>query len=335
MRISAWGVTKKGGKLRPITYRKKIAEGDVLIEVKYCSFSKADIFFIDNMWNDTKFPYVPGSEIFGVVVEKGKLVKNVEIGDYVGVGYQVFACLSCDYCKQGKEQFCKKQGLLGVHEYGGLANNIIVNSNFIYQISTKLRKPEFVSLMCYGLTAYSAIKNADLKKISNIGIVGLGNMGHLAVQIADKMGYRVTAFSHSKSKTPILKKLGIKYIINPNNGDLLEKNSEEYDFILVTTYYSHDWTKFVKLLKPEGSLCFIGLPEENISIPPTILADYARRKISGSYIGSRKEMHEILELSEKNDIKAITSVFSLKEIDKVVELFESNKIPFNVVIKID
>ncbi len=217
MEIKAWAVKTPKQDLREYRYKKDMGENDVLIQIKYCSLLKADIFFMDNFWSDTKYPLVPGTEIFGVIVKKGKKVNNIKIGDYVGVGYQIDACLKCSSCKDGKEQFCKKQRVIAIHENGGLAKHIIVNSNFVYLIPSNIQKPEYVSLLGYGLTSYSAIKHANLKKGMKIGVVGLGNLGHIAAQILVKKGFEVTAFTHSKDKVNQLRKLGINHFVNPLN----------------------------------------------------------------------------------------------------------------------
>jgi D-arabinose 1-dehydrogenase-like Zn-dependent alcohol dehydrogenase len=334
MIINAWAALGTKQKLSKFSYDKDMGENDILVQIKYCSLLKADIFFIDNFWNDTKYPLVPSSEMFGIITRIGSKVENLMIGDYVGVSYQVYACLKCDYCNNGTEQFCKQQRLLGIHEYGGLAEHIIVNSNFAYKIPQKLQKPEYVSLMGYGLTAYSAIKHANLDQNMHVGVIGVGNLGHLAVQIIAKHGLPVTAFSHTANKVDQLKKLGVTNFINPLDDKQLKVNEKQYDFLLVTTYHSYDWSKFIKLLKPEGAICFVGLPSENITFPAVLLADYARRKITGSYIGSRQDMTELLEFAEKTDIKAITQVYEVNEVDKVISMLRENTIPYNAAVKI-
>lgn len=333
MKIHAWAAKGPKQKLLPYTYEKEIGENDVLVQVKYCSLLKADTFFIDNLWGDSKYPLVPSSEIFGIVSQKGNRVTNIQIGDYVGIGYQVFSCMKCDYCLQGKEQFCTKQRLLEVHESGGLAEYIIVDENFVYKIPSKLQKPEYVSLMGYGLTAYSAIKHSNLIPGMNVGVIGVGNLGHLAVQILFKLGMKVTAFSHTLSKVDQLKNLGVNNFVNPLDSKLLEANEKKYDFLLVTTYHAYEWSQFIKLLKPEGTLHFIGLPNENVSFSAILLADYARRKVMGSYIGSRQDMVDLLDFAQHNDIKSITQVYSIEDSNKVIGLLRENKIPFNTVIE--
>ncbi len=334
MNIKALGVDKAGENIHKLHYQKEVGEDDVLIDLKYCSLLRADVFFIGNFWGDSRYPMVPSSEMFGVVSKVGPNVKDIRAGDYVGVNYQVYSCGECFYCKEGKEQFCEKQRVIEVNEFGGLAEQIIVDSRFVYQIPEKIQKPEYVALMGYGLTAYSAIKNSQIKEGSKVGVLGVGNLGHLAVQILNKMGFVVTALTHSKSKHEILAKLGAKDFLNPLDEKELEKSKKIFDFILVTSYHDYEWTKIIELLKPEGTLCFNGLPEKNISFPAVLLADYAQRKVAGSYLGSRSEMKELLEFASKNDVKSETEVFSISQAQEVLDGIKNGNIPFYAVIKI-
>lgn len=334
MNIKAWGVDKPNEKLHELHYKKELGENEVVIDLKYCSLLRADVFFIENFWGDSKYPMVPSSEMFGIVSDIGNNVKDIKIGDFVGVNYQVYSCSDCLYCREGKEQFCDKQKVIEVDEFGGLAENIIVDSRFVYKIPENLRKPEYVALMGYGLTAYSAIKNSNIKKGSKVGVLGVGNLGHLSVQILRQKGFEVTALTHSESKHEVLKRLGAKDFLNPLEDKELESNKKTFDFIHATSFHSYNWSKIIKLLKPEGNLCFNGLPEENISFPAVLLADYAQRKVTGSYLGSRSEMKELLEFADKNNIKAETTTYDISKAQEVLDKIKENKIPFYAVIKI-
>lgn len=334
MKIKAWAAMSPKAKLEPYSYEKEISNNEVQVDVKYCSFLKPDIFFIDNFWGDSNYPLVPCNEIFGIVSEVGKNVSNFKRGDFVGIGYQVYSCMKCEYCKVGKEQFCKKQKVIEVNKPGGLANNIIVDTNFAYKIPEKLQRPEYVSLMGYGLTSYSAIKNSELKPGSKVAVLGVGALGHIAVQILSKMGHNVTALSHSKDKKSFLEKLGVDNFVDPLEDADLEEYKGHFDFILVTSYFSYDWKKIIELLSPEGNLCFVGLPDEKISFPAYLLADYARRKVSGNYFGSRTEMKELLVFAQENDIKAEIQEFPVNQISVVEERVRNNSIPYCAVINI-
>lgn len=333
MKINTFAVKTPGGSLEPFAYENKLGQFDVLVSIKYCSMTRGDVCFIDNFWGDTNYPLVPGSEMFGVVKEKGSQVKDLEIGDFVGMGYQMSSCMECEYCKSGKEQFCKQQSVLSINGYGGLADNIIFNSYFVFKIPSTLQTAYHVSLMCSGLTPFSAIKKACVKPRMVVGEVGVGNLGHMALQILNKLGCDATVFSHSKDKETELRALGAKNFINSTDKEALKQVEGKYDFILSTSSASLDWPAYIRALRPQGNICFVGLPAENISFPATLLADYAQRGVLGSYIGSRTEMKELLDFASKNEIKAVAEVYPMADANKVVSKIRNKEIPFSVVLE--
>ena len=333
VKINAWAVKKPKARFEKFVYEKNIEEQEVLVAVKYCGLSRGDVCFVDNFWGDTSYPLIPGVEIFGVIKKKGKKVKGFKINDFVGMGYQMSSCLKCEHCREGKEQFCKKQKVISVNGYGGLADGIVFDSRFVFKIPPDLRTPSDVPLMCSGLTVYSAIKKANVKTGMKVGVAGVGNLGHLAVQILNKIGCEVTAFSHTKKKEAILRKLGAEYFVNSIDKKSLKEAKGKYDVILSTSSVSLNWPAYIEALKPQGNLCIVGLPEKDISFPPVLLADYAQRGVLGSYVGSRSEMKELLNFVSKNHLKAITEVFPIAEVNAVVSKIRNKSIPFSVVVK--
>ncbi|MEO6454679.1 MAG: alcohol dehydrogenase catalytic domain-containing protein [Ginsengibacter sp.] len=168
MRIKAFAIKNEGGKAEPFLYEKKLRSNDVLVRITYCGIATGDTQAINNDWNDTKFPIVPGHEIIGIIEKTGSAVSNLKIDDRVGIGYQQDACFKCRFCREGNEQFCPKQKVIGVDCYGGLAEHIIVNNRFAFKLPLKLNSAKSVPLMSSGLTVYSAILRAKLQKNSTV-----------------------------------------------------------------------------------------------------------------------------------------------------------------------
>ncbi len=332
MKIQALAVLKSGEGLKPFEYDTEIGVNDVLVTLKYCSMARGDVRFMSNFWGDTNFPLVPSSEMFGVVEQKGSDVKDIEIGDYVGIGYQMSSCHECEYCLVGKEQFCHSQKVLAVGGFGGLAKQIVFDSRFVFKIPTELQNPNCVSLMCSGLTVYSAIKRGSPQSGMKVGVVGVGNLGHLAIQILNKMGCKVTAFSHILDKQSELLKIGAEEVIDSTSTDALKNCKNQFDFIISTSSKSLEWSQYISALKPLGNLMFVGLPEKEVSFPAELLADYAQRGILGSYIGSPTEMRELLEFAKQNSISAVANVYPVSEINQVVADINENKSNFSTVI---
>lgn len=330
MLINGYAAKTAGAELTKFQYEKDIQSHEVLVRVHFVSMTLGDVRFIDDYWNETQYPFIPGAEIIGTVEETGKLVKDLCIGDTVGIGYQVGACFACEYCKAGSENYCKQQQLIGISHPGGLADRIVVDHRFVFRIPEELQPENAVSLMCSGLTVYSALKRFPLNPESVIGVVGIGNLGHLALQFLRAFKCRTTAFSHTPSKEQPARSLGANNFVMT---DGLAQIDDRFDLILVTTSGEMEVESYLRLLKPEGSLCFVGLPERGLSFKAEILADYASRSVRGSYIGNRQETGEVLSFAANNEIKANVEVFPFDEVNQAIEKMRKGQIPFSTVLK--
>lgn len=332
MKIQSLAVREPGQPLTPFEYETEVGPSDVLVDLKYCGLSKGDVRFMANFWGDTKFPLVPGGEMFGTIAQLGSDVTGFSVGDYVGVGYQLSSCHECEYCLAGKEQFCHQQKVLSVNGFGGLAQQIVFDHRFVFKIPDSLQKPEYVGLLSSGLTVYSGIKRANPQKGMKIGVVGVGNLGHFAVKILVALGCKVTAFTHSSHKSEELKKMGVETIVDSTSEVELAQCKHQYDFIISTSSKSLDWKLFIAALKPQGNLMFVGLPEKEVTFPAEMLADYAQKGILGSYIGSPSEMRELLEFALQHNIFASTKVYPVSEINSAVADVLESKSNFSTVI---
>ena len=221
MKIKAYGIKQKGGKAEPFYYERNVGDNEVRVKILYCSIARGDIQFISDDWGDTKFPLVPGHEIVGIVEETGSNVTTLKVGDRVGVGYQQEACFECEFCKEGNEQFCAQQKVIGVHCYGGLAEHIIVDNRFAFKLPPALHSAKSVPLLSSGLTVYSGIVRAQLPANSVVGVLGAGGLGQLAIQFLNKMGHEVYAFSHSPEKKEMINQLGAEFILSSNSDNLI------------------------------------------------------------------------------------------------------------------
>jgi D-arabinose 1-dehydrogenase-like Zn-dependent alcohol dehydrogenase len=168
------------------------------------------------------------------MIEKiGSGTTGLKNGDRVGIGYQQEACFECQFCREGNEQFCANQKVIGIDCYGGLAEYIIVDSRFAFKLPPKLDPEKSVPLLSSGLTVYSAIVRAKLPKNSIVAVLGVGGLGHLAIQFLYKMGHRVSAFSHSPHKKELIGQLGAEHIDSSSLNNLTD-HTMKFDLILST-----------------------------------------------------------------------------------------------------
>ena len=329
MKIKAYGIKEKGGKAEPFYYERNVGDNEVRVKISYCSMARGDIQFIRNDWGDTKFPLVPGHEIAGIVEETGSNVTALKVGDRVGIGYQQAACFECAFCKMGNEQFCAQQKVIGVHCYGGLAEYIVIDNRFTFKLPPALHSVNSVPLLSSGLTVYTGIVGAQLPAHSVVGVVGAGGLGQLAIQFLNKMGHEVYAFSHSPEKKAMINQLGAEFILNTAITTILKK----FDFIISTLNVPYDLDGFLKILKPQGRFCVVASPLEKQPIALGLLYDCAQRTIYGNYVGSRKNMMDMLDFSAKHNIASAVEVMPFSKMNEAIENVGAGKVKIRLVLE--
>ncbi|HMF71855.1 MAG TPA: NAD(P)-dependent alcohol dehydrogenase, partial [Flavitalea sp.] len=331
MRIKAYAIKQKDGKAEPFYYERNVGDNEVRVKILYCAIARGDIQFISDDWGDTKFPLVPGHEIAGVVEETGSNVTTLRVGDRVGVGYQQEACFECEFCKEGNEQFCAQQKVIGVHCYGGLAGHIVIDNRFAFKFPPALDPAKSVPLLSSGLTVYSGIVRAQLPANSVVGVLGAGGLGHLAIQFLNKMGHEVYAFSHSPEKKEMINQLGAEFILS-SNSDSLSAINMKFDFIISTLNVEYDLDAFLKMLKPQGKFCVVASPLKKQPITIGLLYDYTQRSIYGNYVGSRKNMMDMLDFSAKHNIESAVDVMPFSKVNEAIEKVRAGTVKIRLVL---
>ncbi|ORY11275.1 GroES-like protein [Neocallimastix californiae] len=286
--------------------RRALRDDDVEIDIKYCGICHSDIMIVQN--NQPGNGIVPGHEIAGVVKSVGKAVTNFKVGDHVGIGCFVNSCSNCEYCKRGDEQFCDKGVVIvfnskdydGAITYGGYTQTIIVRDKFVLHIPESLDLAMASPLLCAGVTTYSPLKRYNIGKGSRVAIMGLGGLGHLGVQFAHAMGAEVTVLGHSESKKEEAKKLGADY-------------------------------NHIKLLKPNGVLCFVSIvPEEQKFTEMNLFGNQAT--ITVSNVGGIDITQEMLNFSAEKGIKPMIEMIKVKDIPEAYQKIIDCKVHYRYVI---
>ena len=248
----------------------------------------------------------------------------------VGIGYQQEACFACSFCTQGIEQLCANQKVIAVDRYGGLADHIVVDSRFAFRLSPQLDSATSTPLLSSGLTVYAGILRAQLPGGSRVAVLGAGGLGHLAIQFLHKTGYNVTAFSHSPRKRGLIERLGAAFV---DSSDLrhLTEGHEAFDFIISTLNVAFDLDAFVRMLTPQGQLCLVASPVEQLSLSGGQLNN-SRRSIYGSYIGSRSETVQMLEFAATHGIQAVVEVMPLARVNEAIERIRTRDVEMGLVL---
>jgi uncharacterized zinc-type alcohol dehydrogenase-like protein len=325
--------------------RPMIKDNEVIINVLYSGVCHSDIHQVANDWGNTRYPSVPGHEVIGKIVKAGPKVSKFKEGDIVGVGCMIDSCQECSQCKNDEEQFCLGEkgptmtynGYFGDPEsdfntYGGFASHMVSTEEFLLSIPEKLDISKAAPILCAGVTTYSPLNHYNISKGDKVGIVGIGGLGHMGVQIAKAMGAEVTAITTSESKRKDALELGADYVLISENEDEMEKNQIKFDFILVTIPEMFDINPYINLMAPRGSLVTVGLlgpykePTNNMNV-----AMYSRN-IGGSFIGGIKETQEVLDFCAEHNIHPEVEMIKIEDVNKAFERVNKEKVRYRYVI---
>lgn len=335
--FSAYCIKPKKELIIKETIIENLKPKEVLVKVLYSGICHSDIHIIDGDWESRgfiKYPLVPGHEIVGEVVEIGNNVNFIKKGDIVGLPWVYSSCLNCDYCISANEQFCENRKITGINSIGGFSEYIIAIEDFLTVIPKDMDLAQTAPLFCAGLTVYSAIKNLNLKANSFIAILGIGGLGHLAIQIAKSFGFNVISFSSNQDKKDLAIKLGSDYFLNYNEIDKL-KNIGKIDAVLSTLPNikgkSEIVMNFINYLKPFGKISFVGAHLEELTFKPIDLIS-KNLTITGSAVGSRINLRELINLAYNKNIKTIIQEFSFEDINLAIEKVRKGQIIFRAVI---
>lgn len=320
--------------------RRDLSADDIQIEILYCGVCHSDIHQARNEWEETHYPIVPGHEIVGKVTQIGAAVNHFKIGDLVGVGCFVDSCGECPECEQNLEQFCNHvtfsynspERLSGGMTYGGYAKSIIVKQAFVLRIPEKLDPAAAAPLLCAGITTYSPLRHWKIGNNDKVGIVGLGGLGHMGIQFAHAFGAEVVLFTTSANKTEDAKRLGADSVVISTDAQAMQAHANSFNFILDTVSMSHDLDSYTQLLKRDGTLCLVGLPEKSNPTPSFANLVYRRRSIAGSIIGGIQETQEMLDFCAEHDITSQIEIISIQQINEAYERMLKNDVKYRFVI---
>jgi len=334
----------KDGKFAPYEFKRHaVGDNDVLIKILYAGICHSDLHHARAEWRDETYPMVPGHEIAGQVVQVGKNVTKFKVGDYAGVGCLVNSCGKCEYCLKGEEQYCEKRVLTYASKdiyhnneltQGGYSNNLVVSEKFAIKVPKNAQIEKVAPLLCAGITTYSPIKYAHVKKGDQVAVAGFGGLGHMAVQYAVALGAKVTVFDITEEKRQDALKMGAVKYVNVNNPKELEGLGSSFRVILSTIPAKYDPMLYVRMLKMDGELVILGVPakENSPSVNISDLVFASRRKIYGSQIGGIRETQEMLDYSVAHNIYPRVEVISVQKIDEAYQKVTAGEVKFRYVI---
>jgi uncharacterized zinc-type alcohol dehydrogenase-like protein len=330
--ILGLAVHAAGAELLPYKYDPgKIGAQDVEIAVSHCAICHSDLHLISNDWGMSQYPFIPGHEIIGKVSAVGSEVKQLAIGQRVGLGWQSNSCGVCEWCTRGMENLCPALEGTCIHRNGGYADRVRANHRFVFPIPDALESEHAAPLLCGGITVYNPIRTHGVNPSSRVGIIGIGGLGHMAIQFARAFGADVTAFSTSADKEQEALTLGAHRFVNSRESKALKEIAGTLDFILSTINADQDWGVYLQALRPTGTLCFVGVPPSAVSFQAFSLVS-GQRSISGSTIGSPHQIREMIDVAARHGVKAITEAFPMAKANEAIEKVKKNKVRYRAVL---
>ena len=320
--------------------RRAVGPDDVQIDILFCGVCHSDLHQVKNEWGGSQYPMVPGHEIVGKVLSVGTNVTKFKVGDLAGVGVMVDSCKTCKTCAKDLEQYCE-EGFVGTYNnkernsdnitMGGYATQIVVDEYYTFKIAHSLPLAAVAPLLCAGITTYSPLVYAGVKKGMKVAVVGLGGLGHMGVKFAVSFGAEVTVISTSPSKEADAKKLGATHFLVSTDKEAMSKYNSYFDVILDAISANHDYTAYLNLLGIDGKLMVVGLPIESPKVQPFSLVTN-RRSVIGSCIGGMKETQEMLDYCAEHNIVSEIEVIPMQKINEAYDRMLKGDVKYRFVI---
>ena len=345
MQTKAYAAQKAKAPLAPIAIeRREPGPKDVAIDILFCGVCHSDLHTARGEWPGILYPCVPGHEIIGRVTKTGKDVKSFKEGEIVGVGCMVESCRTCEPCQHDLEQYCEgPNGFTGTYNgaakgglpntFGGYSKHIVVDEHFVLRIRHKEHQLAAAApLLCAGITTWSPLKHWKVGPGQKVGVVGIGGLGHMGVKLAHALGAHVVAFTTSPSKKSAALELGADEVVVSKNRDEMNAHAGSFDFILDTVAASHNLDAFTRLLKRDGALVLVGVPEDPHPSPSVGNLIFGRRSIGGSLIGGIAETQEMLDFCAERDITCDIEMIAMADIDNAYDRQLKSDVKYRFVI---
>lgn len=337
----AFAAQDKTSPLTPWQFeRREPGPHDVQIDIHFCGVCHSDLHQVRDEWGGSIYPMVPGHEIVGKVTKVGSAVTKFKVGETAAVGVMVDSCRTCKNCEKKMEQYCE-EGMTGTYNgyerdkktmtQGGYSSMIVTYERWVYHVSGKLDMAGTAPLLCAGITTYSPLRFAGVKKGMKVGIIGLGGLGHMGVKFAVSFGAEVTLISTSPSKQKDAERLGAHRFLLSTDKEAMKQYKSYFDVLLDCISANHNYEKYLNLLDLEGKLMVVGLPAENPEVSPFALITN-RRTITGSMIGGTEETQEMLDYCAEHNIVSDVEVIPVQQVNEAYERMLKNDVRYRFVL---
>jgi uncharacterized zinc-type alcohol dehydrogenase-like protein len=330
-RVLGYAAKAVGQPLEPFDYAlPRLGEHDVRISVTHCGVCHSDIHAIDDYYGITDYPFVPGHEIVGHVSGVGRAVSGLKEGDRVGVGWQGRSCMQCEWCLKGEEQLCMDIVPSGTWvPYGGFSSAVVVDGRFAYPLPSVMPSQVAAVLVCAGVSVYSPLRRYAAKPERKVAIVGVGGLGHLAIQFAHALGYEVVAISSRPEKEAEALAFGAHHFIDANDRASLRQVAFGFDLLLCTASSGIDWEALLNTLRKKGTLVLVGFPDVAFNSTNLVARELS---VTGSFLGNRATMREMLAFAQDQGITPEVELMPMSQVNQAIQRVKQNKARYRIVL---
>jgi alcohol/geraniol dehydrogenase (NADP+) len=333
--IQAYAVKQSGGRLERIAYDPgPLGSDQVEIDVIACGVCHSDLSMVNSEWGGISYPLVPGHEVVGTIAQRGASVQHLNVGDRVGLGWFSGSCMVCNQCLSGNHNLCpnREQTIIGRH--GGFADQVRCQAEWATLLPAGIDIRKAGPLFCGGITVFNPLLQFDVRPTHRVGVIGIGGLGHLALQFLNKWGCEVTAFTSSDAKRDEVMQMGARHAVNSRDASQLSKLAGSFDFILSTVAVDLDWEAWFTLLAPKGRLHIVGAAPAPIPAPAFTLIGN-QRSLSGTPAGSPFVIRTMLDFCARHRIEPVVEYFPMSRVNEALAHLAAGKARYRIVLEND
>ncbi|RLN86892.1 hypothetical protein BBJ28_00002127 [Nothophytophthora sp. Chile5] len=345
--VNTYAAFEPSGELKPWQYQTRpLGAEDVEIKISHCGICGSDIHTIDSGWGPSEYPVVAGHEIVGEITATGANVTSLAVGDRVGVGAQVWSCRNqdakapCDECGSGFEPFCDRSvGCYngkyedGASSYGGYADFVRVSCHFAFKIPASIPSDAAAPLLCAGVTVFAPLKRENVQPGDRVGVIGIGGLGHLAIQFIRALGAVPVAFSRSANKEKEIRALGAEEFYNLSDPEHQKKAVASVNVLVLTADANNmPYNTYLGLLRKRGTLIMLGLPNDEVKFKPIFVVARGIRVV-GSLIGSPQDIKDMLAVAAEKNVRPIIQNLPMARVNEGITLAREGRVRYRVVLE--
>ena len=331
--IHGYAARSAGGKLEAFDYDPgALGHDEVEIDVEFCGICQSDRHMIDNDWGVTNYPLVPGHEVVGTISDVGEHIDHLLVGDVAGLGWHSGYCMKCPSCLSGDNNLCSSAQSTVVAHHGGFADKVRAKAASVVRLPEGISRDVAGPLFCGGIAVFNPLIEFGVRPTDRVGVIGVGGLGHLAIQFCRAWGCEVTAFTSSEAKKDEALGMGAHHSVSSTDPKELEAVAGQFDCIISTATANLDWNAYLWALRAKGRLVQLSAILEPLGIANNLPFGFAQRSLTGSAVGSPLRIATMLEFAVRHDIKPVVETYKMEDVNDALEHLQSGEARYRIVL---